>query len=278
MYTRMQSKESQIRIAEKKLLLYLTLFLALDGGPVAQNMVPKNQDNIRVCMESCYPHDCSDIFNNQELIYDGVYIIYPSGRNSPGVPVYCDMTSKGGPWTVFQKRFDGSVDFYRGWNAYVTGFGRADGEYWLGLKNIHLLLQKKQYSLRIDLEDVTEKRFVTYDKFFISPLAISPEEDRYKLHIDGFQEGDIQRPAGNALRSQNGMNFSTYDRDGDTHRFNCAEIFKGASWYADCHSCNLNGKYLNGSTEEYATSMVWSTWKGFKYSLMGTQMKIAPHE
>ncbi|KAM4632074.1 microfibril-associated glycoprotein 4-like [Discoglossus pictus] len=250
-------------------------------------------------MESCYPHDCSDIFNNQELISDGVYIIYPSGRNSPGVPVYCDMTSKGGPWTVFQKRFDGSVDFYRGWNTYVTGFGRADGEYWLGLKNIHLLLQKKQYRLRIDLEDVTEKRFVTYDKLFISPLAISPEEDRYKLHINGFQEGDVQKTCswkshpgfvinvkvrccylltGNALGTQNGMNFSSYDHDGDTYRFNCAESFKGASWYADCNSCNLNGKYFNGPTEEYATGMVWATWKGFKYSLKGTQMKIAPHE
>lgn len=33
---------------------------------------------------------------------------------------------------VFQKRFNGTISFLRGWNDYRVGFGRADGEYWLG--------------------------------------------------------------------------------------------------------------------------------------------------
>lgn len=33
---------------------------------------------------------------------------------------------------VFQKRFNGSISFFRGWNDYKFGFGKADGEYWLG--------------------------------------------------------------------------------------------------------------------------------------------------
>lgn len=37
--------------------------------------------------------------------------------------VFCDQTTTGGGWTVFQKRLDGSVNFYRGWADNKNGFG-----------------------------------------------------------------------------------------------------------------------------------------------------------
>lgn len=252
-----------------------TVLLVIHIAYQAAEKVPRNLDNINICTESCYPHDCSDVWA-QGLKTDGVYLIYPGGLKTP-IPVYCDMTGKDGPWTVFQKRFDGKVNFYRGWTEYKAGFGKADGEYWLGLQNIYLLTLKRSYRLRIDLKDWDNvARHVTYENFSLSRLAINPEEDGYKLHIEGFTEGDPTKPAGNSMGGHVGMNFSTYDNDRDIHTINCAQRYHGGFWYSKCHNANLNGKYQNGTTEEYATGVVWNTAKGYYYSFKETMMKIAP--
>lgn len=252
-----------------KALLALPLLLLLLPTPHCAPQAPLIRGDAleKSCLQQ--PLDCDDIYS-QGYQTDGVYLIYPEGPSVP-VPVFCDMTTEGGKWTVFQKRFNGSVSFFRGWNDYKLGFGRADGEYWLGLQNLHLLTLKQKYELRVDLEDFENNTaYAKYADFSIAPNAISAEEDGYSLYVAGFEDGG----AGDSLSYHSGQKFSTFDRDQDLFLQNCAALSSGAFWFRSCHFANLNGFYLGGPHLSYANGINWAQWKGFYYSLKRTEMKI----
>ncbi|XP_026224890.1 microfibril-associated glycoprotein 4-like isoform X4 [Anabas testudineus] len=103
------------------------------------------------CSELYRPVDCSDIRQQDNSSPSGVYTIYPLGERS-AVQVYCDMDSSGGGWTVFQRRMDGTVNFYRPWDYYKFGFGDPAGEYWLGLDNIYYLTNQRKYEYGYKLQ------------------------------------------------------------------------------------------------------------------------------
>ena len=70
------------------------------------------------------------------------------------------------------------------------------------------------------------------------------------------------------------MQFSTKDDDNDVLDGNCAQSYKGAWWYNNCHASNLNGLYLNGPQSSYADGVNWASFKGHYYSLKSAEMKI----
>ncbi|XP_015751258.1 PREDICTED: ryncolin-1-like isoform X5 [Acropora digitifera] len=207
---------------------------------------------------------CAEAFKSGGKI-SGVYKIDPDGLGDP-FKVYCDQTTAGGGWTVFQRRQDGSVDFYRDWDAYKRGFGNLKGEFWLGLDKIHRLTVKDSKKLRVDLEDnLGNTAFAEY-----SSISVASEQAKYQLRV-----GTYSGTAGDSLRIHDGQAFSTKDRDYDSHSGKmCAVSFTGAWWYNACHFSNLNGRYLNGQINWQGMS--WYHWKNSYLSLKKSEMKIRP--
>ena len=195
-------------------------------------------------------------------LISGVYTL-DLGDGLDSFPVYCDMSTDGGGWTVFQRRQDGSVNFYRGWSDYKNGFGDLNGEFWLGLDKIHRLTKQAQ-TLCVDLMDFRGRRVqAEYRRF-----QVSDESSKYSLTVTSYSGN-----AGDALNGHNGMAFTTKDNDNDKRNANCAIRYKGAWWYEDCHSSNLNGLYLKTANSQNYSGIVWSTWQ-HGIPLKFTEMKL----
>ncbi|XP_068739989.1 microfibril-associated glycoprotein 4-like isoform X2 [Montipora capricornis] len=213
--------------------------------------------------------NCAEIYKSGYGKETGVYKIDPDGRGA--FDVLCDQETDGGGWTVFQKRQDGTVGFYRGWDAYKRGFGYLKGEFWIGLDKIHRLTTNGNNKLRIDLKLHSEVAYAAYSFF-----AVQNEADNYKLMV-----GDYSGTAGDSLEYHRGQGFTTSDRDNDNHitpSVNCAAEYRGGWWYNGCHMSNLNGLYLNGTKLELSSQgMAWHSWKNGFVSVTRTEMKLRPN-
>ena len=179
--------------------------------------------------------------------------------------VFCDQERDGGGWTVFQRRQDGSVDFFRNWVEYRNGFGDLHGEFWLGNENLHRLLSVKgRYELRVDLGDFDgNTTFAKYNRFMVGS-----ENENYVLTVERYS-GD----AGESLDYHNGQKFSTKDRDNDRSSGSCSQKYKGAWWYNACYSSNLNGLYNTDKQSTDPKNICWWHWKG-RHPLKFTEMKF----
>ena len=171
---------------------------------------------------------------------------------------------------MFQRRMDGSQDFYRYWDDYVHGFGNLNGEHWLGLCMIHRLTASISHTnmLRVDLGDFDgNTRYAKYSTF-----RVGDSVSKYTLTVSGYTG-----TAGDSLAYHNGNRFSTRDQDNDAHSTrHCAQKFNGGWWYRNCYSSNLNGLYYPSGPypSSYDNGVVWNPWKGEDYSLKVTEMKV----
>ncbi|EDO43717.1 predicted protein, partial [Nematostella vectensis] len=192
----------------------------------------------------------------------GVYTIRPSDSL---FTVFCDQDTHGGGWTVLQRRFNGSVDFYKSWDEYKEGFGSFEGEFWAGNDNIHRLTSVTPVELLIELEDFEgQYKYAKYQTF-----SVGDEGSKYLLTVGGYSG-----TTGDSLTSHSGSFFSTKDRDEDgSDLLVCSELFRSGFWYFGCKDADLNGQY-QGKTGQYGIR--WEAWGGIYGNFKASQMKIRP--
>lgn len=162
-----------------------------------------------------------------------------------GVPISTKCINS---WTLIQKRWNGSLDFNRKYQEYADGFGSPAGEFWIGNEALHRLTSHNCSSLQVKMQDVSGKSWhAEYEHF-----NIGSESSGYRLSIGGYSGN-----ASNAFEYQNGMEFSTIDRDRDISKINCAADYEGGWWFSRCQHANLNGRYELGLTWFNAAQNEW---------------------
>jgi len=78
------------------------------------------------------------------------------------------------------------------------------------------------------------------------------EASNYRVNVSGYS-GDAGY---DAFSYQDGMMFSTYDRDNDRWDGNCAAVYGGGFWQNNCCECGVNSE--NG----YAIGNGWRNLPG----------------
>jgi hypothetical protein len=216
------------------------------------------------------PKNCKEVQERGNKL-SGIYRIKPE-QSPEAFMVVCDMETRGGGWTYFLNRHDGSQDFYLKWPQYKNGFGNLAGEFWLGLDHLHYLTGHEVNELLIQLVDFNLTKAHAHYSFF----SVASENEGYALKVLSGYSGD----AGDSFSYHGGAMFSTQDTDHDQDSGNCATFHGGAWWYKSCMHVHLTGKYLNGTvpaSKKYK-GMYWETFRGPLYSLKKVRMMVKPRD
>lgn len=108
-------------------------------------------------------------------------------------------------------------------NTFLTPFSSPPGEFWLGLQNIHSIVQDNSYVLSIQLSDWGED-FVSVHL----PIQLGGKQTNYSLLVqEPVAANSLQSSLGSDSAAA-GLSFSTPDRDNDLKvDISCAKLLSG---------------------------------------------------
>ncbi|XP_059162805.1 ryncolin-4-like isoform X2 [Physella acuta] len=147
--------------------------------------------------------------------------------------VLCGVKRDSGEPIVILRRVKGGVNFSRGWVDYKIGFGSFDGDFWIGNDWISYLTHNGYSELRCNLKYKGISLYKVYRDF-----KVGNEADLYRLYFNNKTDNPLD-----LFTYNNGMPFSTFDRDHDRTENNCAASCAGGWWYKACSYVKLTGDW-----------------------------------
>ena len=177
--------------------------------------------------------------------------------------MFCDMTLGNGGWTIIQRRIDGTLDFEKNWDEYVTGFGDFNKNFWLGLDKIKRVTDMGIHEVYMGLENFyTSGEKTAWARY--SYFSLGSAASDYPLTLGIF---DAESTAGNSLSPHRGAAFSTADKVNYSNSTgDCSQTYKGGWWHKNCRNSNLNGKWYDGGSS-MNDGIIWEDWISDTYSL-----------
>ncbi|KAK6187429.1 hypothetical protein SNE40_005460 [Patella caerulea] len=188
--------------------------------------------------------DCSDGYQKSVTPQKDLLSYIQPTVNGAVLEVICLFKYGGLTYLLYRDVRCKETDFNKTWNEYSTGFGNANGNYWLGLENIFNILQNhNRFKLAVGF---TFDDHASQLQGYYRDFHISNANDNYSISLGEFSNHPQGGP-GNSLTdgtfSINGRPFSTYDRDYSNN--DCPVRFNSGWWYLEgpvCSRANVNGR------------------------------------
>ena len=155
---------------------------------------------------------------------------------------------------LVQSKSDNTQTFNKSWQTMKYQID-ASNCFWIGLERLHQITSMHSCRLDIHMNTGSSVLHAAYSSF-----AVGDESTSYKLSLT-FDDGNTT----DALGSQNGRGFSTYDNDNDIDaNHNCASTF-GAGWWfgTSSYSGTSCGK---SDLNCYGPNYIWSAEPTFLHS------------